>query len=247
MSEQPPWSPYEQQHPGQDQGQPPYQGRLYGPPGGQAPDPGPGYGSGSQPPPRRKRHLMRNILAGTGGFVAGGIVISAISSHGSTVSITPPGSSPTARVTTCPVTVHIAAPASVGSHFDVQDGNGHTYQVTLVKVIDPAESANKFNTPASGYRLVGAVFRIKALSGSPRDENADADAVVIGSNGRTYTFNIRLIAGYTNFSDGMIHVAQRETTTGAVTFQIPDGIKVMKVQWRAARGVGSMVQWKVRR
>ena len=249
MSEQPPWGPYGQQHPGQGQGQPPhrrqppYQGQLYGPPGGQAPDPGPG----PQPPPRQKRHLVRDILAGVGGFVVGGIVISAISPHGSGVSTTSSESSPIARPTVCPVAVHIATPASVGSHFGVQDGNGHTYQVTLVKVIDPATSANKFNTPDRGYHLVGAVFRIKALSGSPQNENADADATVIGSDGRTYTFNIRLIAGYANFSGGMLHVAQRETTTGAVTFQVPDGIKVVKVKWRADRGIGSIVQWNVPR
>ena len=254
MSEQPPWSPYEQQHPSQYQGQPFYQGQPL--PGGQAPDPGPGHGSGSPFPPRRKRHLVRNILAGIGAVVVVGIVISIISSHGSGVSTTPSDSSPTAGSTASPAAGSTATRAaahrvahavSVGSYFDVQDSNGHTYRVTLVKIIDPAKSANKANTPDRGNRLVGAVFRIKALSGSPRDENADADAVVIGSNGQTYTFDIRRIAGYTNFSQGMIHVAQHETTTGAVTFQLPDGIKVMKVQWTAGRGLGSTVQWNERR
>ena len=256
MSEQPPWSPYERQHPGQYQGQPFYQGQP--PPGGQAPNPAPDHGSGLQPPRRRKPHLVRDILilAGIGALVAVGIVISVISSHGSGASVTPSTRSPAAGSTasqavgsaTTPAAAHkVAHAASVGSYFDVRDGSGHTYRVTLVKIIDPAKGANKFNTPERGNRLVGAVFSVKALSGSPRDENANADAVIIGSNGQTYTFDIRRIAGYTNFSQGMIHVDQHETTSGVVTFQLPDGIKVMKIQWTAGRGLGSAVQWNVRR
>jgi len=45
----------------------------------------------------------------------------------------------------------------------------------------------------------------------------------------------------------VIHVAQGETTTGAVVFQVPDAIKVLQVQWSAASGFGSTVQWDARR
>lgn len=253
MSEQPSWSPPGQQDPGQYhgqlhcQGQLPYRGQPYGPPGDQVPYPGRGDSHGRKHHARQKRHLVRNILAGIGAFVVVGIVISVISSHGSGVSTTPSGRSSTAGSTVGSAAAHKAALASVGSYFDVQDGHGDTYRVTLVKVIDPAKSANQANAPASGDRLIGAVFTIKALSGSPRDENANTDAAAIGSNGQTYTFSLRIIAGYTNFSEGVIHVAQRKTTTGVVTFQVPDGIKVMKVQWTAGRGFASTVLWIVRR
>jgi hypothetical protein len=258
VSEQPPWNPYGQQqdagqYPGQPPyqgqppypGQPPYQGQPYGPPGGQAPYPGPGYGPGPQPPPRRRRHLVRNILAGVGAAVVAIIVISALVSHGSGVSTTPSGSSSTAGSTSSPS----AAPkvARVGSYFDVQDGSGDTYRVTLVKVIDPAQGASQFDTPDNGKRFVGVVFTIKALSGSPKDEDADNDAAVVGSNGQTYTAEIYSIAGYTDFSNGTIHVAQGQTATGAVVFQVPDGVKVTRVQWTAGGGFGSTVQWDVRR
>jgi hypothetical protein len=256
MSEQRPWDPYAQQqgqyqdqppYQGQPyQGQPPYQAQPYGPPGSQVPYPSPGYRP--QPPSRRKRHVVRNILAGIGAVVVAGIVIGALASHnGSGVSTTPSGSASGASSASSPAATHKATVARVGSYFDVQDGNGDTYRATLVKVIDPAQGADQFNTPDSGKRFVGVVFTIKALTGSPQDEDANNDAAVVGSNGQTYTADIDSITGYTNFSNGSINIARGDTTTGAVVFQVPDGIKVTEVQWTAASGFGSTVQWDVRR
>jgi hypothetical protein len=210
------------------------------------PYPGPGYGP-QQPPPRRKRHVVRNILTGIGAVVVAGIVIGALSSHSGSVSTTASGSSSTEGAASSPAATAKAAPAKVGSYFDLQDENSDTYRVTLVKVIDPAQGTDEFNVPDSGKRFVGVVFTVKALSGSPQDEDADDDAAVVGSNGQTYNTDLSDITGYTNFSNGQIKVAQGDTTTGAVVFQVPDGIKVTEVQWSASAGFGSTVQWDVRR
>jgi hypothetical protein len=66
---------------------------------------------------------------------------------------------------------------------------------------------------------------------------------VVGLNGQSYTADFASIAGYTNFSNGEIRVAQGESSTGAVTFQIPEGVKVAKVQWTPGGILGSAVQW----
>jgi hypothetical protein len=189
---------------------------------------------------------VRNALAGIGAVVVASIAISALTSHGNGVSTTPSGNSATTAAAASPAATHKAAPAQVGSYFDVQDGSGNTYRVTLVKIIDPAQGADQYTAPDSGKRFVGAVFKIKALSGSPQDEDANNDAALVGSNGQTYTADIDGIIGYTNFSNGMIQVAQGSTSTGAVTFQVPDGVKVTEVQWSASSGFGSTVQWNVR-
>jgi len=135
--------------------------------------------------------------------------------------------------------------AKIGFNYDVQDVNGNTYLVALVKVIDPAQGADHNTTPDSGKRFVGAVFTITAWDDSPHGEDANRDAAVIGGDGQIYSADINDIAGYTNFDNGSIHVAQDETVTGSVTFQVPDGIDVLKIQW-AASGSGSTVQWNVR-
>jgi hypothetical protein len=90
------------------------------------------------------------------------------------------------------------------------------------------------------------VFTITALKGSPQDEDANNDAVIVGSNGQSYTADFSDIAGYTNFDNGAIQVAQGDTETGSVTFQVPDGVKVAKVQWTPG-AFGSAVQWDARR
>jgi len=135
--------------------------------------------------------------------------------------------------------------AKMGFHYHVEDVNGVKFRVTLVKIIDPARGADEYATPDSGKRFVGAIFKIKALSGSPQDENANNDAAAIGSDGQTYLADFNDISGYTNFDNGSIQVTQGETVTGSVTFQVPDGVTITKVQWTSASGSGTAVQWDV--
>jgi hypothetical protein len=173
------------------------------------------------------------------------IIIVAVANSGSGVSTTPSGTSAAAKPSASTPASKAATVAHVGSYFDVKDASGDTYRVTLTKIIDPAQGADQFTTPDNGKRFVGAVFTIKAISGSPQNEDADNDAVVVGSNGQSYTADLSNIAGYTDFSHGQIVVAQGAATTGAVTFQVPAGVKVAKVQWQTASGFGSAVQWTV--
>jgi len=252
-----PWNPYPQQDWRQLGGQPPYQGEPYRTSDDQpsAPEPTDGHEPPGPPPPRRNRHLVRNILGGIGILAVAGLVVSALSSKGTGASTAGSHPSASAGATASSVAAAPAATASaaaqptgpglVGSYFNVQDGSGDTYQVTLVRIIDPGQSANQFATPEHGSRLVGIVFRITALTGSPQGEDADNDCTVMGSDGNVYTANFDSIVGYTNFEVGVIHAAQGDTVVGAVTFQLPQYIKVVSVRWVASDGLGSSVMWDV--
>jgi hypothetical protein len=209
---------------------------------GQLSYPGPGPGNGLRPV-RGARHRARSILAVAGAVVVAGIAIGALSLRGHGTAAPAPGRSPAASHAARPAAARQKAPARVGSSFDVQDGFGNTYQVTLVKVIDPAKGAGLFDTPDRDTRLVAAVFRITAVTGSPKDEDAIDDAELVGSNGQIYNYSFDDIVGYTNFNDGVIQVAKAGTTTGAVSFQVPDGVRVTDIQWTAADGFGARVQW----
>ncbi|HEY1625317.1 MAG TPA: DUF4352 domain-containing protein [Streptosporangiaceae bacterium] len=208
------------------------------------PDDQPQWQDPSQQQPRKKRHLIRNVLAGFGALVVVIIVIAAVSSKGG-VSTTPSGSATGATRATMSAPAHTTT-AVVGSSFQVSDGSGDNYRVTLSKVIDPAQGADSYTIPDNGKRFVGIVFTITALNGSPQDEDANTDAAVVGSNGQTYTADFDSIAGYTNFDDGSINVAQGDTVQGAVTFQVPDGVRVAEVQWSPG-GFGATVQWDAHR
>jgi hypothetical protein len=196
---------------------------------------------------------VRNILGCVGILAVVGLVVSALSSNGtgastaaSRTSTPSPASSATGQATASAVSSTAAqptGPGTIGSYFNVQDDSGDTYQVTLVKVIDPAKSADQFIVPQRGDRLVAIVFRITALTGSPQGEDANNDATVIGSDGQAYSADFDKIVGYANFEVGVIHEAQGDTVVGAVTFQLPQYVKVAKVRWAASDGLGSTVTW----
>jgi hypothetical protein len=246
-----PWNPYPQDW-RQLGGQPPYQGDPDWEAEDQPSDPEPP--NGSEPPPRRRnRHMVRNILGGIGILAVAGLVVSALSSKGTGTSTPTSHTSASAAATAgaaaqlTPSASAVAAqptgPGTIGSSFTVQDGSGDTYQVTLVKIIDPGKSADQFVTLEHGSRLVGIVFRITALTGSPQGEDANNDCTITGTNGQVYTAGFDSIVGFTNFEVGVIHVSQGNTVVGAVTFELPQYIEVAQVSWAASDGLSSAVVW----
>ncbi len=251
-----PWNPYPQDW-RQFGGQPPYQGEPVRTDEDQPS--GPGSGDGPEPPPkRRNRHTVRNIIGGIGILAVAGLVVSALSSKGTGASTPTSHTSASASATanssgergtaTASALPQPTGPGSIGSSFTVQDGSGNTYQVTLVKVIDPAQSADQFATLQKGDRLVGVVFKITALTGSPQGpqgEDANNDCTVVGTDGKVYNAGFDSIVGYTNFEVGVVHVTQGDWVTGAVTFQMPQYVKVAQVHWAASNGLGSIVMWNV--
>ena len=100
-------------------------------------------------------------------------MISVATSCGSGVSTTPSGNGGTPQANGSPSATHTSAPAGLGAYFDVKDASGDTYRVKLDKIIDPAQGADQFTTPDHGMQFVGVVFTIKAISGSPEDEDAN--------------------------------------------------------------------------
>ena len=211
------------------------------PPAGQPPYPGPGYtyGYGPRPPRFRRRPRFLGAIITLGVIIVLGVVVGNLgkSHQNVSVSVTPFPSGISASAG------HQEPPGRIGSSFELKDGSGNLYRVTLTKVIDPAQGENQFTVPDAGKRFVGLVFRVMAVTGSPRDEDANNDAVVIGSNGQTYSADFDGIAGYTNFDHGAIRVSTGETVTGSVTFQLPKDVKVSTVQWTALSGFGSTVEW----
>jgi hypothetical protein len=186
---------------------------------------------------RRVRGAIFGIIA----VIIAGSVLKAVLSNDSSSSDV---SSGTVDVTPTS-TQAVSAPGATGTYFKVQDAAGDSYDVALVKVIDPAQGADQFTAPASGKRFVGLEFTIKGLSGTLQDEDANNDAFAVSAGGQKYSADFDSLAGYTNFNEGAIHVSKGQTVTGTVTFQIPTTVKVTKAEWTSASGFGSTVQWNL--
>jgi hypothetical protein len=196
------------------------------------------YGYSPHRPRLGRRFPVRAVIV-LALFIAFGFAVRGLTSHHQGASVASP-------TTSAGLHTGLQAPAGViGASFSLDGGGGTSYQVTLVKVIDPARGADQFSTPDHGKRLVGLVFRITGVTGSPQGEDANNDAVLVGANGRDYAADLNGIAGYTDFDDGAIHVTPGQMVTGAVAFQVPASVTVSTVQWTALSGFGPMVEWNV--
>jgi hypothetical protein len=185
---------------------------------------------------------VRNTLLGVLGLVVIVIVIVVATSGGGGGSTTPSGTSTTSQARGTAPARHAPPVTGVGASFAARAGIG-AYRVRLDLIVDPAQAADRSATPRHGRRFVGVVFTMKVLRGSLRNAHARRDAVVVGSNGKTYTAVASPIAGYAGFRHGRVTVARGGSATGAVTFELPAGVTVSTVKWSAAPG--STLRWPV--
>lgn len=154
----------------------------------------------------------------------------------------PPPSGADAPSTTTSTANDLSGP--VGMPFTDTDDQNNKMEVTLTQIIDPAKPANEFGTPDNGNRFVGAKFSIKGISGEFSDD-ANTDAVLIGSDGQTYQPDFNDIAGCTNFNAGSYSVSPGQTTIGCVVFQVPERVQVQSIQWGGGFGA-TPATWTVR-
>ena len=162
--------------------------------------------------------------------------------------------SPEHRTTKAPAQSPSAAPASpspaqqqqahVGDQFTVALENGTKYQMTLLRVDQQASPANEFEAAEPGHHLAAAQFRVTATTSV--DENANNNATATGSDEQAYTPSLASVAEGTNFANGQIRLQPGGSLIGWVTFELPDGVRITKVQWTPASGFSAQAaEWLV--
>ena len=143
-----------------------------------------------------------------------------------------------------------AAPASgnagqLGSALAVSDSNGTQLDVTLTKVIDPADGASQYSNPASGKHFVGVQLNIKNTASSTYQNNANNETTITLSDGKTVHAGYDPIAGCANFDNGQVKLKSHAASTGCVTFQVPEGQKVIRVGYGNTVFPGQTAEWRV--
>jgi hypothetical protein len=137
---------------------------------------------------------------------------------------------PTTTTTTSPV-YHVGATLSTSS-----------VSIQLQQVIDPATPGDQYLTPNTGNRFVGVKVEISNPGTANIQDDANSDFTVIGNNGQIYTADFDSIAGCTNFNDGEYGLTPNASAIGCVTFQLPTGVTVTKVEFQ---GSNSNAEWDV--
>ena len=155
--------------------------------------------------------------------LSGAALLAGAAACGTTVAKSPPAPphSSSSQPSSGPSNSSLTGPA--GTTFEITGPNGPngettTYQVTLTQVLQQA-------------------------SGQASD-NANVDAVAVGSNGQNYTSEFDEITAGTNFSNGDINVSPGQSLNGWVSFELPPGVSIASVQWHPGPG-GEAATWTV--
>ncbi|GAA2790753.1 DUF4352 domain-containing protein [Kitasatospora sp. CM 4170] len=122
---------------------------------------------------------------------------------------------------------------------------GNTADVTAVKLVDPAESANEFLKPADGKRYVAVQFQIKATGTQAYGESPLSSAKVVDAQGQSYGPTFAETKAGPDFQTPT-NIASGETGKGFVTFEVPTDAKIDKIQFALDNGFANQVgQWKI--
>jgi hypothetical protein len=111
----------------------------------------------------------------------------------------------------------------VGDKFTVTAGEAK-YDVTLLRVDQPAQPADDYSSAQPGHHLAAAQFRVTAITST--DENANNNATVTGSDEQAYVSSVLPVAagdlGGKNTSSSYSSFVAGFKTTEMVSVQILD-------------------------
>ena len=254
--QQAPWdrSGYGQQAPNPPQGQP-WQEPGYGQPYQGQPQPQyapqPQYPQGPFQPPRRKRHIVRNVLAGIGGVIVVIIAISVAANSGShtiqTMGSTPGGSGTAKGTGGSGKAGGSTKTAGIGSAITLSGFNsGEQMAVTVTKVITTAKPADEFTSAPKGDRLYAVQFRLNDTGNSAYSDSPSNGAEVTDSSGQSYNSALADTVTGCPLFPASENIAAGSSGLGCIVFEVPKSAKITEVQFTLDSGMGPQTgQWNV--
>ncbi len=133
---------------------------------------------------------------------------------------------------------------TVGSTLAVSDSSGTKLGVIVERVTDPASGANEYSKPAAGKHFVGVKLHITNAAAKSYENNANNETTIVLSNGHTTVADYNPIAGCGNFDNGQVKLASGASATGCVTFQVPNGQKLVAVRYGNTVFPGTTAEWR---
>lgn len=191
----------------------------------------------------------KKILATVGTLALTGLAVSAC---GPTVAKAPASSAPAGTPAAPAASSPAASPSSsaplsgpVGTTYTVtgmnDSGNQTEYSVTLVRV-DQQATLGAYETLTNGSdHVTAAEFTVTGKTGQSSDD-ANSDAVTVGTDQQDYTPSFDTITAGTNFNSGDFNVTPGQSVTGWVAFELAPGVTMASVQWTPGIG-GQSATW----
>lgn len=196
--------------------------------------------------PRRKRHVVRNILAGVGGLVVVIIGISVAANGGHSVKTSGTAgitgtSGQTAAAAQAPATARVGSAITLSGN-----DSGEKMAVTVTKVISSASPGDEFTSAPAGDRLYAVQFRLDDTGSAAYSDAPSNGAEVVDSSGQSYESSITDAASGCASFPGTENIASGASGLGCIVFEVPKAAKITEVQFTLDSGMGPQTgQWDV--
>jgi len=189
---------------------------------------------GARPPRRRlrRRHSWAAII----GFIVAIAVIRVLPAELASQDSGGSGNQPSGTTT-----------AALGSAIKLAGvAGGEQVTVTAVRVINSATSSDTLFAPTAGERYYAVQFRLDNTGSVTYAENADFEATVIDSAGKSFTPDLLDTVNGCPAFPGTGKISAGSSTTGCVVFDLPVTAAVKDIRYVPDSGQGPQTgQWTV--
>ncbi|WP_329494645.1 DUF4352 domain-containing protein [Kitasatospora herbaricolor] len=140
-----------------------------------------------------------------------------------------------------------AARARVGDTLELPGtASGSRMAVTVTQVVDPAAPGNGISTPRAGNRLVSVQFSLHNIGTTVYGDAPSNGAQVIDGQGQGFNADISVTTQAGPAFPAIVNIAPGDTALGFVSFQLPAGSTLAKVQFTLDSGLADATgQWRV--
>lgn len=136
--------------------------------------------------------------------------------------------------------------ATLGQTITLKDSApAHVVAVTVVKVVDPDRGSDEFSVAKAGTRYVSVQVRIVNKGTNTYSDDPQVATKVADAAGQNYNITFVTATKAGPQMDSGLNLAPGDTALGFLTFEIPAGAKIAKVQYGLSIGFGQVGQWSI--
>ena len=124
---------------------------------------------------------------------------------------------------------------------------GSTQRIGALSVKLLAVETVQADDSDAGTRSVAAKFRVTDIATQPASDTPDDDVTLIGDNDQPYSWGGLVAPTCSDFGNGgQMNLASQETLVGCTVVEVPNRVRIVKVQWAPNSGQGQGVYfWAV--
>ncbi|MFF1452790.1 DUF4352 domain-containing protein [Streptomyces sp. NPDC058274] len=122
---------------------------------------------------------------------------------------------------------------------------GEALDVTVIKVVDPARAEDAYLVPSAGKHLAAVQFRLKNTGTALYKDSPSNGATVVDKQGQRFNSSLFPTRAGAEFP-ATVTVRPGGTALGFISFEVPNGTKIVAVQFAMDSGFADDVgEWSV--